>query len=138
GVRFGDDVDYSQFTRVFANAGPGTEITVTVSGLTLVGADAGNYMLTSTEATTTADIYALPVITSAVKTSYHGADISCALADDGKITVTATGTGTLEYSKDNGVTYQAGNEFSDLAAGTYQIVVRDANGCVSEAEAVKI
>jgi hypothetical protein len=42
----------------------------------------------------------------------------------GSITINATGSGTLEYSINNGQTYQASTSFSGLAAGTYNILVR--------------
>ncbi|MCB0522669.1 MAG: hypothetical protein H6577_10810 [Lewinellaceae bacterium] len=42
----------------------------------------------------------------------------------GTIVVNATGTGTLEYSIDDGATYQASSTFSGLAAGSYSIKVR--------------
>ena len=78
-------------------------------------------------------------ITSAIKTSYKGSDLSCATATDGKITVAASGgVGGLQYSKDNGVTYQSSNIFNGLAAGTYQIKVMDANSCTSSAVEVAI
>jgi hypothetical protein len=45
-------------------------------------------------------------ITDAVKTLYNGSDLSCSGATNGEITVTASGgTGTLTYSKDNGLTF---------------------------------
>jgi len=55
---------------------------------------------------------------------------SCS-SNDGTITATGTGgTGTLQYSK-NGITFQASNVFTGLAAGTYTITVRDANLCTN-------
>ncbi|WP_180336346.1 T9SS type B sorting domain-containing protein [Pontibacter ramchanderi] len=50
--------------------------------------------------------------------------------NDGTITVgTVTGgTGTMSYSI-NGTTFQAGKVFSGLAAGTYTVTAKDANGC---------
>src|SRR5436853_6459810 len=49
----------------------------------------------------------------------------------GSITVTASGgTGTLSYSKD-GTNFQSSNVFSGLAAGSYTITVKDANGCTT-------
>src|SRR4029077_13669663 len=58
---------------------------------------------------------------------------SCAGTSTGGITVTASGgAGTLTYSEDNGQSYQPSNVFSNLAAGTYQIVVKDANTCTKE------
>jgi hypothetical protein len=78
-------------------------------------------------------------IISAVKTQYNGSDLSCATSTDGQITVTAGGgTGTKEYSNDNGANYQPSNVFSGLAAGSYDIVARDANLCVSAATTVTV
>ena len=52
-----------------------------------------------------------------------------AIATTNDIVVTANGgTGTLEYSL-NGTTFQASNQFSNQANGTYTVTVRDANGC---------
>jgi len=78
-------------------------------------------------------------IENITKASYHGSDLSCSTSTDGKITVTASGgTTPYQYSIDNGANFQAGNVFSGLAAGTYQIVVRDANGCTTVAQAISI
>ncbi len=48
---------------------------------------------------------------------------TCALPT-GTIVVNATGGGTLEYSVDNGTSWQASNTFATLAAGNYNIKVR--------------
>jgi PKD repeat protein len=54
---------------------------------------------------------------------------------DGIIDITATGgTGGLQYSIDNGVTFQGSNIFNGLAPGTYDVIVEDANGCQSTAQ----
>ncbi len=51
---------------------------------------------------------------------------------DGTITITASGgTGILEYSIDGGTTWQPANAFTGLAAGTYNVAVRDENLCVT-------
>jgi trimeric autotransporter adhesin len=57
--------------------------------------------------------------------------ITCHDANDGTITISATGgTGTLTYTVDNG-TPQSNNtgSFSGLAPGTYTVTVTDANLC---------
>ncbi len=57
-------------------------------------------------------------------------DASCG-ANDGSILVSASGgTGTIVYSLD-GVNYQSSSTFSNLAAGSYTITVKDANDCES-------
>lgn len=55
-------------------------------------------------------------------------------APTGTITITAAGNG-LQYSIDGGSTYQAASVFTSLAAGTYTVVVLDANGCTATATA---
>ncbi len=65
-------------------------------------------------------------------------NVLCYGASTGSITVSATG-GTAAYTYSiNGGTYQSSNVFSNLAAGTYSIVVKDVNGCVSAAGSVTI
>lgn len=55
--------------------------------------------------------------------------ISCNQGTNGSIIVTGSGgTGTLQYSI-NGTSFQAGGTFSNLAAGTYHVIVKDANSC---------
>ena len=52
----GDAVSLTGLSGSFANKNVGTGKTVTVSGGTLTGTDAGNYQLTSASGTTTANI----------------------------------------------------------------------------------
>lgn len=59
---------------------------------------------------------------------------TCAVTT-GTITITAV-TG-LTYSI-NGTDYQTGNTFSNVAAGTYQVTARNADGCTSPAAQVTI
>jgi len=57
--------------------------------------------------------------------------IPCPTPASGSISVTASGsTGPYMYSI-NGGAFGAANTFSNLAAGSYTIVARDANGCTS-------
>ena len=54
---------------------------------------------------------------------------NCPDYNNGTIVVTATGS-NLEYSKDNGTTYQSSNTFTNLSASTYIIRVRNSvSGC---------
>lgn len=65
---------------------------------------------------------------------------TCSGTSNGQIAVSGVsgGTGPYMYSKDNGANYQAGATFAGLAANTYQVVVKDANGCTSGATPVLV
>ncbi len=56
-------------------------------------------------------------------------NVTSCTSNNGVISVNATGVGALSYSINNGATY--GNEFlfDNLAPGTYNVIVRDANNC---------
>ncbi|NJN77765.1 MAG: hypothetical protein HC803_05070, partial [Saprospiraceae bacterium] len=70
-----------------------------------------------------------PVITAVVD-----ADPSNCGVFDGTITITASGTGSLQYSINGGTSWQASDVFTGLAGGTYQIRVRNITGtCVVSA-----
>ncbi len=72
-----------------------------------------------------------PVLTAASATMVA----SCA-NNDGTIDITpGGGTPAYEYSINSGVTYLSANIFTGLAAGTYNLRVRDANGCISSTSA---
>lgn len=67
-------------------------------------------------------------------------NVSCNGGNNGSITITAAnGLAPYQYSINNGVTYQASNQFLGLTeAGVYTIIVRDSKGCVSPATPVDI
>jgi hypothetical protein len=78
-------------------------------------------------------------VTPAVTSNYNGAQISCSSASDGQITVPGSGgTGTLNYSIDNGASFSSTNVFSSKGAGTYYAKVRDSKSCVSAAASVSL
>lgn len=57
--------------------------------------------------------------------------------ENGTITITVMeGTPAYEYSIDGGTNFQSGTVFDDLGGGSYEIVVRDAEGCESYDQAV--
>ena len=93
GVVPGDDVSLTGGTATFDTALPGIGKTVTATGLSLTGADAGKYMLTSFTATTTADITDVPTVTTTAPsaTSAANADGGGDVTSDGYATVTARG-----------------------------------------------
>ena len=56
--------------------------------------------------------------------------IQCSGFSQAELSITPTGgQAPYEYSIDNGATYQTANTFSNLAAGSYNIRVRDFNNC---------
>lgn len=66
-----------------------------------------------------------PVISGILKT-----DLDCNGDNDGSIVINASGgSGTLQYSINNGSSFSASNSFNNLIAGTYQLVVTDTAGC---------
>ncbi len=80
-------------------------------------------------------VFTLPFIASQpdqITFSTTIVDVLCSGGSTGQITFTgmAGGTGALQYSIDNGGTYSASTNFTGLAAGTYNLAVRDANNCV--------
>ncbi len=108
------------------------------AGATFTGLSAATYNVvvedgSGCQATSTETVNSIagPSITNVAST-----DPQCGLAD-GSITITASGgTGSLLYSVDNGVTFQASNTFTPLGNGSYDVVVEDALGCQTTAPTV--
>src|SRR5207244_2926439 len=85
GVLGGDIVTLTGGTAVFSDKNVGTGKSVTATGLALSGTDAGNYQLSSTIASTTADITArtLVVMAHGVNRVYDGTtNATVTLSDD--------------------------------------------------------
>ena len=113
-----------QSSNVFTGLGSGT--------YAIVVKDANNCVTTAQTVTITQPA-SLPSFT------YTSTNALCNGANTGSITVTATGgTGTKQYSQNGGVSYQTSNVFNGLFAGSYQIIVKDANNCVAPAQTVFI
>jgi hypothetical protein len=87
------DVSLTGGTAAFDTAAVGNGKTVTAYGLTLTGADADKYLLTSFSATTTASIYTTPTVTTTALTSVTAstADGGGDVTADGGNAVTARG-----------------------------------------------
>ncbi|HCW07982.1 MAG TPA: hypothetical protein DGG95_11535 [Cytophagales bacterium] len=75
---------------------------------------------------------------TAVTFTFTKVDAGCS-GSTGSITITGSGGNNLYmYSIDNGTTYQASNTFSNLAAQTYQAIIKDGNNCTSSTSTVTI
>lgn len=103
GVIGSDDVSLSGGTANFASANVGTW-TVTATGLTLTGNDAGNYQLSSTTATTTASILPLPTATPTTTPTQ---------------TFTPTNTPTLTFTPSNTPTLTSTPSFTPTQTPTF-------------------
>ncbi len=71
---------------------------------------------------------AMPPILVSVSTT----DPLCVGTDNGSIVITATGTGSIQYSIDSGANFQSSNIFSNLPAGSYEVIVQDGTGIVNQ------
>jgi hypothetical protein len=112
-----------------------TEMNLKYDGNGYKNLDPGTYVATVTDITT-GRIIVLPsvaindapaIVIASIDTPTY--DI-CAGKDQGAITINASGgTGALDYSVDNDVTYQSSNIFTNLLPGNYNVYVKDGNGC---------
>lgn len=99
------------------------------------GLAAGIYTITVRDAAGCINRVQVTVVnTDGPAVTASGTNANCSISN-GTVTVTATGgLPPYEYSVNNGVTYQSNNFFTGLAAGTYTIIVRDANSCTNFAQ----
>ncbi len=80
--------------------------------------------------TTTVVIGADPNLVSG---TYNVTNVLCNGQTNGSITVAGQhGTGVYEYSINGGTSYQSSGTFTNLAAGIYNIRVRDNSGCIRD------
>ncbi|MBN2778557.1 MAG: hypothetical protein JXR36_12995, partial [Bacteroidales bacterium] len=111
---------------------------VSYSGNTFFsGLCAGNYRFTiqdSKGCVQVTDYYTLTQPDALTFVDVSKTDVSGCFGDDnGIIDAEATGgTGTIQYSIDNGFLYQDSGYFENLSAGTYHLVIRDTKNCFKD------
>lgn len=93
----GDAVSFSVGSTLFSDKNVGTGKTVTIGGLALTGADAGNYLLAATSATAAADITARAV-TASVTANNKVYDGTTAATLSGTSLANVLGGETVNYS----------------------------------------
>jgi gliding motility-associated-like protein len=101
------------------------------AGILFAGLTAGSYTVTVEDANgcTDSDIIVLDEPALLTLTSVPS-DLTCFQNSTGSILVTPSGgTPTYQYSFDNGVTFGSSPSTNFIAAGTYDIVLEDDNGC---------
>lgn len=107
----------------------GTGGTAPYTGTGTFTVTAGCYRYTITDAngcTASASVtITQPAVLSSISVTTNVTGFKCT---DGTITVRACG-GTSPYTYSDGGAFQASNVFTDLAVGTYSIVVKDAHCC---------
>ena len=120
------------FTYLWA---PGGQTTASVTGLA-----AGNYTVTTTDALGCDVVDNITINSTGTATASITAftDISCNGSNDGSVTTTLTGQGLLAPLTYNWTPAVAGNvnNATNLAPGTYSVIITDSQGCTDTVEQV--
>ncbi len=103
----------------------GTFINLAVGSYTIIAKDVNGCTGSNAFSVTAASCPTINLTTTPTNTSGP-------TATNGSILAAATGGATPHtYSKDGGATFQATGSFTNLGVGTYAVVAKDANGCLS-------
>jgi gliding motility-associated-like protein len=108
------------------------------TGATATNLAPGNYQCTITDVNNCTTVF--PVIITLQNTlSFTATKVDATCNTNGTITVTATGGTSYEYSINGGATWQSSNTFTNVAPGTYSVIVRTVGAlCVATAQQVTI
>jgi len=93
---------------------------------------AGSYTVVVTDQAGCTDSQTITLTNPAAITfTLNSTSPATCVAANGSVSVNAAsgGTGTFQYSIDNGANMQTGTAFNGLIAGTYTVLAEDANGC---------
>ena len=94
-----------------------------------------NLVVTNQNGCTVSGEFVVPDVSEIEATAEVTKDILCHGDETADIKVDASGgTGGLEYSIDDGATWQNSKNFHNLPAGDYTIIVQDNNGCQTEVD----
>ncbi len=138
GVINNDDVSLVVSVANFDDTTDGTNKTVTATGLSLTGAGAGNYELSSNTASTTANIYPLPVPTL-------DGDFTVCSGDTGAIYTTESGMTDYDWSITGGTITSGGSSsehsvtvtWGSAGTGSISINYTNSNGCTATSPIVQ-
>ncbi len=103
---------------------------------TFSGLSAGDYTIEVTDSSSCGPVISGTLVVNEPEpisiSNFSSQDISCKGADDGQISVTATGgTAPLSYTLNPGGVTQPTGDFNNLSGGTYTVTVDDVNACPS-------
>jgi hypothetical protein len=118
------------------NNGQSFQASATFSGL-----GAGSYSVVVKDAQGCQTVAGNVTLTQPAAVSFTTAqnNPTCNGATNGSLTINASGgTGALLYSINNGASFNGNPQFNNLAAGTYAVVVKDAQGCQTAASQVTL
>lgn len=91
--------------------------------------DNGWYAIGGNISATVSVVQTVCVATTFLTMNIQTSSTDCANNNNGSIVITPIGgVAPYQYSINNGVTYQLSNIFTNLAAGTYSVVILDSNG----------
>ncbi len=114
----------NQGTFLFANYPSGSTIPISnLQGDGMVGVSVAVQM--NGGGCSTNAVYNEPTCCTPPTLSVATTGVSCFGGNNGSLTINASSANTLEYSINNGASFLPGNGFFNLAANTYQIVVRE-------------
>lgn len=123
------------------SGGSGSGYTYSIDGVnysaggSFSGLVSGNYNIIVMDGTGCSEVFVAAIndANGPSITSMSSTNVACNEGNDGTITINSVtgGTGTLEYSV-NGSQWQTSSNFTALTAGTYTVLVQDANGCVGQ------
>ena len=100
------------------------------SSPTITGLSVGNYTVVARDANGCDGTVSVTINSSlgnAVVNEIVSTESGCG-SSDGSITITATGTGTIQYKLNDGA-FQSNNFFNNLEAGAYTVALVDDSGC---------
>ena len=116
----------------------------TTTPISVPGLAADTYVINVVDDTTNCDVSSAALIAEpavALDFSFTNTPVTC--IENATITVTAIGGwGNYEYELENTVgpaivyAYNSNNQFTNVPAGTYNIYVRDANGCIDSKQII--
>ena len=131
GTLVGDSVSISDTSSTFADANVGNNKLVTVSGISLGGASAGNYVLDNTSTTTTANITPLILNLSGTRVYDANTDANANLFGTGGVISTGVGTETVNVGGSGVVSSKNVGSYTGANFGLGTLTLSDGTGLAS-------